>query len=129
MTACKVLADEYEMAGQTDLATDLRKDAASMRLAVMHGPAQARRHEGGGGLNNADYDGGVLYANRRFFIPWGWCANAVSSLCSTSWSIFEDFNPFVMGGNSTNFPGSKKVPRRSSVSRRWRRARVLSSTG
>ena len=35
MTACKVLADEYEMASQTDLATDLRKDAASMRLAVM----------------------------------------------------------------------------------------------
>ena len=33
MTACKVLADEYEMAGQTDLATDLRKDAASMRMA------------------------------------------------------------------------------------------------
>ena len=65
-----------------------------------------------GGLNNADYDGGVLYANRRFFIPWGWYANAVSSLCSTSWSIMEekDFNPFILGGNSTNVPGSKKVP-------------------
>ena len=55
----------------------------------------------------------------------GLAKQAVSSLCSTSWSIFEewDFNPFVMGDNSTNFPGSKKV------SRRWRWARVLSSTG
>ena len=91
MTACKVLADEYEKAGQADLATDLRKDAASMRLAVMS-PRKRVGLEEVGGLNNKDYDGGVLYANRRFFIPWGWYANAVSSLCSTSWSLMEERN-------------------------------------
>jgi hypothetical protein len=112
MTACKVIADEYEMAGQADLAADLRKDAASMRLAgervpqrsnmlcdtsyrislvipntvsfgllntfaAAHTTVNAPRKRVGmtevGGLNNADYDGGILYANRRFFIPWGWC--------------------------------------------------------
>jgi hypothetical protein len=111
MTACKVLADHYELAGDSESAADLRKDAASMRLAVM-APRKRVNNEEVGGLNNADYDGGVLYANRRFFIPWGWYANAVSSLCSTSWSIMEekDFNPFILGGNSTNVPGSKKVP-------------------
>lgn len=84
MTACKVLADHYEIAGDSASAADLRKDAASMRLAVMT-PRKRVNNEEVGGLNNADYDGGVLYANRRFFIPWGWYANAVSSLCSTSW--------------------------------------------
>ena len=127
MTACKVLADEYEMAGQTDLATDLRKDAASMRLAVMAPRKRVGMRESVVSTTPTTMAVSSTLIVASSSLAWGWCANAVSSLCSTSWSIFEEFNPFVMGGNSTNFPGSKKVPRRSSVSRRWRRARVLSS--
>ena len=88
MTACKVLADEYEKKGSADIATKLRADAANMRKAVM-APRKRVGMDEVGGLNNAVIDGGILYANRRFFIPWGWYANAVSSLCSTSWSIME----------------------------------------
>ena len=88
MTACKVLADEYEKKGSADIASKLRADAASMRKAVM-APRKRVGMDEVGGLNNEVIDGGILYANRRFFIPWGWYANAVSSLCSTSWSIME----------------------------------------
>ena len=59
-----------------------------MRKAVM-APRKRVGMDEVGGLNNEVIDGGILYANRRFFIPWGWYANAVSSLCSTSWSIME----------------------------------------
>ena len=38
----------------------------------------------------AHTDGGMLYANTRFFIPWGWYSNAISSLCSTGWSVMEE---------------------------------------
>ena len=88
MTACKVLADEYEKKGSADIASKLRADAASMRKFVM-APRKRVGMDEVGGLNNEVIDGGILYANRRFFIPWGWYANAVSSLCSTSWSIME----------------------------------------
>ena len=30
-----------------------------------------------GGLHNLEQDGGMMYANKRFFIPWGWYANEV----------------------------------------------------
>jgi hypothetical protein len=43
---------------------------------------------------------GFLYANMRYAIPWGWYANPLPSICSTSWYIFmkHNYNPFVMGG-------------------------------
>jgi hypothetical protein len=74
---------------------ELMTDAANIRKFVMTPVEQ-------GGLNNSAVDGGVLYANMRFFIPWGWYANAVSSLCSTGWSVMEehDYNPFVLGGGN-----------------------------
>jgi hypothetical protein len=42
---------------------------------------------------------------------WGWYSNAISSLCSTGWSVMEeeDYNPFVLGGNSSNVPKKPKV--------------------
>jgi len=44
--------------------------------------------------------GGYLYCNKRYFIPWGWYANALPSLCSTGWAIMNlhQFNPFLLGG-------------------------------
>jgi hypothetical protein len=42
----------------------------------------------------------VLYANKRYFIPFGWWANALPSTASTGWAVLADnnFNPFVLGG-------------------------------
>jgi len=47
-------------------------------------------------------DGSYVYANRRFFIPWGWFSNPIASTCSTAWSVVQDLNydPFhYWGGN------------------------------
>jgi hypothetical protein len=40
------------------------------------------------------------YANKRYYIPFGWWANKVPSLTSTAWVLMVDrhFNPFVLGG-------------------------------
>lgn len=40
------------------------------------------------------------YANRRTFIPFGWWANPLPSLASTTWVFLIDlgYNPFVLGG-------------------------------
>jgi hypothetical protein len=42
------------------------------------------------------------YANKRYYIPFGWWANKVPSLTSTAWVLIIDhnFNPFVLGGSS-----------------------------
>ena len=59
----------------------------------------------GGGLVQAD--GSYLYANKRFFIPWGWYANPIGATSSTGWAVFYDYmyNPFQLGGggNTTFF--------------------------
>jgi len=41
-----------------------------------------------------------LYANKRYFIPFGWYANPLPSTCSTSWALMLQFgfNPFILGG-------------------------------
>jgi hypothetical protein len=92
MLMCRTLADAYEKVGKQQYADDLRSDVELMEAAV------ATEFEYGG-LHNSE-DGGMMYANTRFFIPWGWYANPVSSLCSTSWSVMNEkhFNPFVLGG-------------------------------
>jgi len=43
---------------------------------------------------------GILYANRRYFIPFGWWANPLLSLASTGWAVLMDsnYNPFYFGG-------------------------------
>jgi len=43
---------------------------------------------------------GVLYANKRYFIPFGWWANPLMSSASTGWTVLVDsaFNPFYLGG-------------------------------
>ncbi|RUM94541.1 MAG: hypothetical protein DSZ28_02645 [Thiothrix sp.] len=41
-----------------------------------------------------------LYANKRYFIPFGWYANPLPSNASTSWALLMNysFNPFTLGG-------------------------------
>eukprot|EP01125_Pyxidicula_operculata_P022084 TRINITY_DN8870_c0_g1_i1.p1 TRINITY_DN8870_c0_g1~~TRINITY_DN8870_c0_g1_i1.p1 ORF type:complete len:535 (+),score=91.76 TRINITY_DN8870_c0_g1_i1:1324-2928(+) len=43
---------------------------------------------------------GVKYANRRYWIPFGWFANPLLSTASTAWTVFLDsnWNPFYLGG-------------------------------
>lgn len=40
------------------------------------------------------------YANKRYYIVFGWWANPIPSLASTTWAVMVDnnFNPFVLGG-------------------------------
>jgi len=97
---CNKLAYEYSQAGEADYAQSLLEDAKSMEDALFQ---QAERDENsrwiGGGL--LQEDGSFVYANSRFFIPWGWYANPIGSLCSTSWGVMNRhgrFNPFKIGG-------------------------------
>jgi len=56
----------------------------------------------GGGLILPD--GSYLYANKRFFIPWGWYANPIGATSSTSWAVCNDwnYNPFMLGGGANS---------------------------
>jgi len=86
----QVLAGDYKKMGDMTKYTSLMDDAVSM-LGFM-----TKKYPEG--LQMAD--GSYVYANARFFIPWGWYANPIGALCSTAWSIMQEqeFNPFVLGG-------------------------------
>eukprot|EP01061_Rhynchopus_euleeides_P001134 TRINITY_DN1080_c0_g1_i1.p2 TRINITY_DN1080_c0_g1~~TRINITY_DN1080_c0_g1_i1.p2 ORF type:complete len:653 (+),score=270.60 TRINITY_DN1080_c0_g1_i1:51-2009(+) len=87
---CQVLAGQYRERGQAQYADSLMQDAQSMLNEVTQlWPAGLRFP-----------DGSYVYANRRFFIPWGWFSNPISSTCSTAWSVLQErnFNPFEFGG-------------------------------
>jgi len=53
-----------------------------------------------GTLKGGQTTAGVVYANKRYFIPFGWYANPLWSTASTSWTVTTDlrFNPFYLGG-------------------------------
>ena len=42
-----------------------------------------------------------LYSNCRYYIPFGWYANPLPSMASSTWPIFLHFqyNPFELGGS------------------------------
>jgi len=98
------LGHEYNKGGQGAFGNELINDAKSI-IEQMSKNATVDRDGvwNGGGL--VQVDGSYLYANNRFFIPWGWYANPVGATSSTGWAVFNDFdyNPFVIGGgyNST----------------------------
>lgn len=63
-------------------------------------------------------DGSVAYkyANKRYYIVFGWWANPIASLAGTGWSVFMDrtdfkkyFNPFILGGGAYNLEVDAKV--------------------
>jgi len=97
--ACEKLSYEYNLAGRADWAHELADDALSMVNLVTQ-PMVRCANGGwcGGGL--VQEDGSYLYANSRFFIPWGWYANPIGATCSTAWAIMHDhnYNPFILGG-------------------------------
>ena len=99
------LSHDYETMGNSAYASDLAADAKSMAEVLVQPMKRAKNGawEGGGLFQE---DGGYLYANDRFFIPWGWYANPIGATCSTAWAVMYDndiFNPFMLGGgwNST----------------------------
>eukprot|EP01060_Flectonema_neradi_P024738 TRINITY_DN33618_c0_g1_i1.p1 TRINITY_DN33618_c0_g1~~TRINITY_DN33618_c0_g1_i1.p1 ORF type:complete len:888 (+),score=167.09 TRINITY_DN33618_c0_g1_i1:76-2739(+) len=51
----------------------------------------------------------VAYANLRYYIPFGWWANPLPSMASTSWAVAVDssFNPLnILGRYSSNYPSA-----------------------
>jgi len=103
INACEKLAYEYGLAGRADLAASLTADAQSMVAQVTK--PMVRCDNGawcGGGL--VQEDGSYLYANSRFFIPWGWYANPIGATCSTAWAVMyqNKFNPFILGGGNVS---------------------------
>jgi len=105
---CRKMAAEYQAAGRSDYAASFAADAQSM-ISFMSKPVQTCADDPvwcpGGGLVLPD--GSYLYANKRFFIPWGWYANPIGATSSTSWAVCNEFtyNPFMLGGgaNTTFF--------------------------
>jgi len=93
------LASEYQEMGKSAWAQALLADSKSMvsfmEKAVI--PAEDGVWKSGGLLQK---DGSYLYANKRFFIPWGWYANPIGATSSTGWAVFYNwtYNPFVLGG-------------------------------
>jgi len=99
------LAEQYRALGKFDYANSLKADSDSMlkytQMAVQ--PNKDGIWSGGGLVQS---DGSYLYANKRFFIPWGWYANPIGATSSTAWAVANefDYNPFMLGGgNSTTF--------------------------
>jgi len=43
---------------------------------------------------------GIVYASKRYWIPFGWWANRLLSTASTSWTVLleSNYNPFFLGG-------------------------------
>jgi hypothetical protein len=122
---CRNLARDYRDMGRPDLAQSLTRDAETMRAGIealkvsvsnltttttspdsgavftydpnwsdWGSPASTTYHQGSA----------YLYSNRRYEIPFGWWANPLPSLASTTWAIMtdHDFDPFVLGGRDTN---------------------------
>eukprot|EP00755_Sulcionema_specki_P032384 Sspe_Gene.19735::Locus_7201_Transcript_2_2_Confidence_0.667_Length_2037::g.19735::m.19735 len=88
----QVLSQQYRAAGNAKYADDLLNDAQSMYNEVTKLWPEGLRFP----------DGSYVYANRRFFIPWGWFSNPIAATCSTAWSVLQDlnYNPFEFwGGN------------------------------
>merc|ERR1711881_54557 len=88
----QTLAQQYKDAGDQAKHDTLMQDAQSMYNEVTKLWPEGLRFP----------DGSYVYANRRFFIPWGWFSNPIAATCSTAWSVLQDLNydPFhYWGGN------------------------------
>eukprot|EP00756_Hemistasia_phaeocysticola_P062560 Hpha_TRINITY_DN6004_c0_g1::TRINITY_DN6004_c0_g1_i1::g.63358::m.63358 len=91
--------------------TDTERASASSDAAVMQAAVQSE-------LTMHSLNGlSILYANRRYYIPFGWYSNPIPSLCSTAWllALQNDHNPFMLTGNfSADYPHPPENPHESS---------------
>lgn len=55
---------------------------------------------------------GYLYASKRYHIPFGWNANPIPSMASTTWAVMlhYNFNPFSVNGDYSANPISDSQP-------------------
>jgi len=90
INALKVAATHYTGNAQAKLL----QEAEHMRNAIESELTQQ------GSINGHDCPG-VLYANKRYYIPFGWWANSVLSTASTGWAVLLDknYNPMNLGGS------------------------------
>lgn len=88
----QTLAGQYKEMGHADYYATLMADAQSMYDEVTK--------QWPDGLQFSD--GSYVYANARFFIPWGWYANPISATCSTAWAVMQErnYDPFAWGGGN-----------------------------
>jgi hypothetical protein len=97
----KRIGYEYVKLGKTAWGNEMLNEAKVM-VEEMQKPAKVD-DDGiwiGGGL--VQVDGSYLYANDRFFIPWGWYSNPIGATSSTGWAVYDTFsyNPFILGGGA-----------------------------
>lgn len=110
----QVLSGQYATAGNAAYATDLLADAQSMYNEVTKLWPEGLRFP----------DGSYVYANKRFFIPWGWFSNPIGATCSTAWSVMQErnYNPFqYYGGNKPPLmqPPHLKALRDKELANQW----------
>lgn len=102
--------------------TDLEKDIASMRKGLLHlttdsySQSEVFAKDVPRSLSpdfatlgyeqmvfpkKQEQSQGLLYASKRYFIPFGWYANPVPSTASTAWAVMDlyNYNPFAFGGH------------------------------
>jgi len=98
---CKRIGNEY-LKKEPAWGQDMLNDAKSM-IDEMSKDAKVDVDGVWNGSGLVQVDGSYLYANERFFIPWGWYANPVGATSSTGWAVFNDYdyNPFELGGGPT----------------------------
>ncbi|MFT5207464.1 MAG: hypothetical protein ACI9CF_001216 [Candidatus Omnitrophota bacterium] len=89
---------EYYQTSHPDWAKELTDDSMLMR----HGIEDYK-------VTHPDGSVAYLYASERFFIPFGWWANPISSLVSSAWVIMDNhnFDPFILGGGPNYQPQKK----------------------
>lgn len=90
----RTLAAMYEARGNHTQAQALKDEAGHMETATKQELTTSVSFSQGSTK-------AVLYANRRYYIPFGWWANPIPSTASTGWAVFLDnnYNPFEFGGS------------------------------
>jgi hypothetical protein len=89
---CQLVGQSYIDNGDVAMGQDMIADAQAMYDQVTLPWPDGLRFP----------DGSYVYANKRFFIPWGWFSNPISATCSTAWSVMmaRNFDPFHYGGGN-----------------------------
>lgn len=86
----RIFANEY----QSYNSSEFLAEATYMRQTIDNQLLQ-----NGVVINNTQVDG-INYANKRYYIPFGWWANPLLATASTGWAVLADsnYNPFILGG-------------------------------
>lgn len=89
---CQIIGQSYIDNGDATMGQSMLQDAQSMYNEVTRDWPEGLRFP----------DGSYVYANKRFFIPWGWFSNPIGATCSTAWSVMQarNFDPFHWGGGN-----------------------------